>query len=344
MDIVSDNGATWTKVSTITERRIVHELAKAGYFYDTEEEESEDEDDDAPEGLLKLAKSLDRARKVGRVHYRYPVVRLLLPRIEKGCNAQVEALLARIQKLGIEVIRAEDIREAKPISEVLDQMAGDPYAGFSDVLNVDCTILLALVSDLSHGSVAVEDWQHRAVKAQIEREKDDQLLPKVLWPACGSRKLVCSKEAADRCREIVATIGTVRETRRTQLIFGGDELTPEERKRELRELSTYSIPDELQLPIEEIDVSIPDCVLKIGYLAVRVAEKLTVINQSVFLYGWLEGLTTISSNRTVVKDIENLVEQHRQHDEDRGPDVWICPTARSLVGKEKTRRNWQNMS
>lgn len=58
----------------------------------------------------------------------------------------------------------------------------------------------------------------------------------------------------------------------------------------------------------------------------------------------------MSSNRAVSKVVERIVsEELTKHDElERGlekgkepvvgPDVWICGTARSLVGKEKVRR------
>ncbi|SLM36741.1 Protein of unknown function DUF1308 [Lasallia pustulata] len=47
------------------------------------------------------------------------------------------------------------------------------------------------------------------------------------------------------------------------------------------------------------------------------------------------GFTTVSSNRTVAKLIESIVEEEMEGEEERGPDVWLCGTARSLLGKEK---------
>jgi hypothetical protein len=63
------------------------------------------------------------------------------------------------------------------------------------------------------------------------------------------------------------------------------------------------------------------------------------INQSVFLSGWAAGHTTITSNRIASKAIERAVEDNRKSDDEAGPRVWICPTARSLVAKEKDRRD-----
>lgn len=71
----------------------------------------------------------------------------------------------------------------------------------------------------------------------------------------------------------------------------------------------------------------------------KVATILSDINYSVFMYGWSTGVTTISSNRTVVKQIEATIEDHRNGDEGlEGPLVWVCDTARSLAGKDKDRK------
>ncbi len=71
----------------------------------------------------------------------------------------------------------------------------------------------------------------------------------------------------------------------------------------------------------------------------EVGKGLSDINYSVFLYGWVTGLTTISSNRTIDKQIEVTIEENREGDDSLGgPDVWICDTARSLVGKDKDRK------
>ena len=54
-----------------------------------------------------------------------------------------------------------------------------------------------------------------------------------------------------------------------------------------------------------------------------------------FLYGWGSGNTTITSNRTVVKQIEGGLDKYEDLNESTWPSIWLCPTARSLVGKEK---------
>ncbi|OBT61348.1 hypothetical protein VE03_09316 [Pseudogymnoascus sp. 23342-1-I1] len=353
VDIVAQDGLEWVKVSTLTEKRILFDIAKAGWIVDSSSDEEYDSGADnssssssvQAEGLLKQAEGLVAASRAARVRYRHPKIRMVLPKIPRKCVGEVEAILNQIEEMGIQVQRSDDLQPAPPLADALDRVAVNPFADFTDPVNIDCTILLALVSDLSHCPVETEEWHHRAVKRQIEMERDDQLLPKSLWPACGSRKLLCTREAAQRMHEIVDLIGTDSEKRRRDYILdrdGTSELTCEECIVGLQELSTHKIPDELKLPIDVVDVDIPDMERRIGPMAIEVSKTLSVINQSVFLYGWSNDMTTISSNRTVAKEVETLVENGRKSDDDKGPDIWLCPTARSLVGKEKTRRNWNN--
>jgi hypothetical protein len=146
-----------------------------------------------------------------RVHLRavtdIKYFRLVLPRIRlRQCHKEVVKILQKIKNLGVILETAEDIPSTPiPISEARHRMIPDPFDGFSGTLNVDTTLLLALASDLSHDSVESKDWHHRMILHQIQMEKENHLLPSVLWPACGSRKLVCTREAADRALEIVAT-------------------------------------------------------------------------------------------------------------------------------------------
>ena len=76
---------------------------------------------------------------------------------------------------------------------------------------------------------------------------------------------------------------------------------------------------------------------KLPPVAEKVSDFLRGVNPSVFLFGWWSGYTTISSNRTVAKEIEKVIEDNRTGDE-AGPAIWVSAESRSLVGKEKERR------
>ena len=345
VDIVAQDGSEWVKVSTLTEKRLLFDLAKAGWLGESSSEGSDvdDGEDDEPEGLMKQAEALLKASKATRVRYSHPVIRIVLPKIRKGSTREMDELIQQIETLGIKVQASEDLADVIPISAALHRMAVDPFVRFSSTVNVDCTILLALVSDLSHSRVQTKDWHHRAILRQIEMENENQLLPNSLWPAMGSRSLVCTSEAARRMHEIVDLIGTRSEKQRRDCLMDVESTThwsKEQRIRGFQELSAYVVPLDWNIPIEVVESDLAVMQKQLPPAAEQVAKLLSPINQSVFLYGWATGITTISSNRTVAKEIEGTIETHRLADDDAGPDIWLCPTARSLVGKEKTRRNW----
>lgn len=345
VDVVAEDGSEWIKVSTLTEKRLLFDMAKAGWLGESSSEGSnvDDDDDDEPEGLMKQAEALINASKATRVRYRHPNVRIVLPKIKRGSAKEMDELIRQIETLGIKVQTSEDIPDVVPVSAALPRMAVDPFVGFSNTINVDCTILLALVSDLSHSRVQAEDWHHRAILRQIEMENENQLLPNTLWPAMGSRPLVCASEAAKRMHEIVDLIGTQSEKQRRDCLMEVESTTHwsnAQRIKGFQELSAYDVPLDWNIPIRVVNHDISVLQKQLPPAAEQVSKLLSPINQSVFLYGWATGRTTISSNRTVAKEIEGTVEAHRLAEDDAGPDIWLCPTARSLVGKEKTRRNW----
>jgi hypothetical protein len=324
------------------------DLAKAGWAGESSSEESEDGiparnyNADESEGLLKQAEDLVKASRATRVRYRHPTVRLVLPKIMNGGAKEADEVLKQIRSLGVTVQTSEDIPEESQVSDVLHRLVVNPFASFSEVLNVDCTILLALVSDLSYSRVEAKDWHHKAVLRQIEMEQEEKLLPNSLWPACGARKLVCTREAAKRMHEIVNLIGTESEKSRTTLLMdveGSAHLTREQRIDAFKEFSEYRVPAEWNLPIRVVDEDLASTRSKLPSVADDVSKVLSPINQSVFLYGWETGRTTITSNRTVSKEIELTIERNRVNEDDKGPDIWLCPTSRSLVGKEKQRRS-----
>ncbi|EHK99379.1 hypothetical protein M7I_4674 [Glarea lozoyensis 74030] len=110
--------------------------------------------------------------------------------------------------MGVIVQTSEHVPEEPVFEDVLSNLVQDRFDTFSEILNMDCTVLLAFASDLSHGRVEPQDWHNKMIQRQRTMESEEQLLPSSLWPACDGRKLVCTREAAVRMQEIVATIGT----------------------------------------------------------------------------------------------------------------------------------------
>ncbi|KAK5736230.1 hypothetical protein LTR17_007570 [Elasticomyces elasticus] len=349
VDIITDKGKTWSRISHVTNQRLIFDLAKQGWNSggsdpdddddETKAQQSDDDDDFFDVPLLKTAKELTSAAKCFRVRTKTPSVHLILPRVRYGEMAEVDTILDACRATGATLFLADQQQSPpSPIASAILAMAPDPLHSFSDILNIDCTVLLALVSEFSHAKVSKQPWFHTALQRQVEIEDNENLLPSLLYPAMGGRELVCTTEAAIRMREIVATIGTPSEKARTAIMMGDDTLkSRQELLDEMQEWSAYPVPKDWQLPIKSVDQYEDDCQsLHLPPQAGKVAEGMTPINASVFLHGWATGRTTITSNRTVVKQLETDLESFDDLDDEVvWPKIWLCPTARSLVGKEK---------
>lgn len=341
VDVVSDGGLSWTKISLVTNTRLLFDLAKQGWECGASSEEDEeyldsfaDEDRDVP--ILKTAKELASASAAMRIKTRHPHVTLVLPRIILGVQDEVDRVIEDCRAAGVVVRCAEDKPTSPEVKEAASSMVPDPFSCFTDTLNIDCTILLAIVSEFSHAKVSKEPWFHKALKRQVEIEDNETLLPSMLYPAMASRKLTCTKEAAQRMREIVDTIGTASEKARTAILMGDDvEASQEQLIAEMQQWSAYEVPSVWQLPIRVVDQDDNGCQANMPTEAAHVIREQTEINRSVFLYGWAAQITTITSNRTVVKQLESELEQYIDLADGVWPKIWLCPTARSLVGREK---------
>jgi hypothetical protein len=339
VDIVAEDGLHWLKVSLLTNNRLLFDKAKQGWEDASSSDDSHDDQDnennnDVP--LVKMTRDLVRAAQQVKIRTKHPRITLVLPKIRSGQVAQIDAIISQLRHLGADVLTSESPLPALDFATVMPHLLTDPFATMTSTLNIDCTILLALVSDFSHSSVEAEPWFHRALKRQVEIEDAENLLPNLLYPALANRKLICTDAAAKRMREIVSTIGTPSEKERTALFMGDTTLDINQVRQNLAAHSRFDIPDTLRLPItveipEEEPSTLPPS-------AARVKESLTAINQSVFLHGWAKAYTTITSNRTVVKQVESVLSKQAS-DETEWPMIWLCPTARSLVGKEKGRRD-----
>ncbi|KAJ5832609.1 hypothetical protein N7474_000920 [Penicillium riverlandense] len=375
VDIVADDGEEWVKVSTVSESRLLFEMAKKGWERDSEEEDdvwsgseddgsrsrpprrtvlrnfdgdeqsdgSDDDEDDLE--LIKLARDLRKAADATRVRYRHPRIRVVLPKVEEGNVPEINDLLEEIRKYDIQVECQGKISDAAAAQQDLAHLLPQPFKKFTDTLNVDCTLLLAMVSDLSHvQNMKPQTGMHKAIVRQLEVEKEQPLLPTELWPAMGAQSLICTEEAAARMREIVDTIGTDTEKMRARIVLGDppyDHSMREALIHQFQKLSDYRVPALWKLPIKVADAQsvIDSGKGQLPRVADEVVKGLSDINHSVFMYGWVTGLTTISSNRTIDKQIEATIEKNRGGDDDlEGPSVWICETARSLVGKDKNRK------
>ncbi|KAL4887433.1 hypothetical protein BJY04DRAFT_2382 [Aspergillus karnatakaensis] len=377
VDIVADDGEEWVKVSTVSETRLLFEMAEKGWEAESEDgngeertvlqnhdcgEDSDLDGDDDEIELLKLANDMRKAASLVRVDYRQPRLRFVIPKVEEEKTPEIDDLLNAIRSYGVTVNCGEDVFTSIPSTGGEPQPNGDApareevrnllpnhFKKFTPTLNVDCTILLAVISDLSHSKeITPSPKHHKAINRQIEIEREWPLLPTELWQAMKARDLLCTSEAAIRMREIVETIGTETERKRMAVLMG-DQFAGGAKSasllEELQKLSDYQVPADLKLPIKTVDAKAAmeseAKQAKLPLIAQELESILSNINGSVFMYGWVTGIMTITSNRTVVKQIEAMIESHRA-DENletlQGPLIWVCDTARSLIGKEKGRK------
>lgn len=384
VDIVASEGQEWIKLSTITERRLGFEIAEKGWEADESPNEDPDSaagslDSDKPE-LLRLAKDLLKAAKRTRAKYQHPKITIALPNLTERKYPMIDRIVEDIRGMGITVrcngveimpFKMPSVRMEAPMDRPLK---GDhrkpeeqtscsnqeleaifcrllpPPPRLTETLNVDCSLLLALISDLSNlrpSSIPASLSRYRAIQRQMDLEALEPLLSTHLWPAVQNRNLVCTTEAANKMKEIVGTMGTDSERQRMLLLLGEVSAAGLDHGglvHRFQELSEYPIPGGWQLPIVMIDaqaiISTVSCAGKLPRVAEKVATKLTAVNRSVFLYGWATGYTTITSSRAVARMIEVTIEQEVGEDDlVEGPLIWVSEgSARSLVGKEKRLR------
>ena len=349
--LVAKNGRELIKVSTTTENRILHELAKQGWQYDSDESEeaspsiSAEDDSEDEMSLVKMAEKLSKASRASRVrqNYRHNEVHIILPRIRVDQSDEVQGLLEDIRATGAILHCADEVPRHVKIEDALPNLIMDEsrdFSGFSETLNVDCSILIALCSDISHREVGLEECYKQDLIRQREEESKEKLLPVWLYPALVDHSLICTEEAAESLRKIVLKIGTETEKARVALLLGDDKaLSREQLRAGFRELSKHPVPEGLQLPVRVVSKDVEGATLPSTADIVR--AELTPVNRSVYLYGWASGLTTVTSSLRVAAHIENLVERHRTSLDETGPDIWVCPFSRALLAKKKEGRSYR---
>ena len=384
VDVVADSGLEWVKVSTLSEKRLLFEIAKEGW--ESYVDSTEDSDDNSNNNLIptvdkstrelelvRMARELQVASKGVRVHFKHPRVRVVLPKIHEGLSEDVDAFVTDLRATGAIVDCGLSLSSgAACLVRLVPTLT--PWQ-MTEIINLDCTILLAMISDISHfrrnqmspTAHALSGTYHMAIIRQIESEESEPMIINDIYPIVNQRVLHCTSHAAQRMREIVQCMGTLSEKRRADIILGegGDvSRSPQELRQSFGEQSIHAVPPELQLPIKVIDFeshflssgvdeSNQHTNSYLASVASRSVKKvnLTTINSSVFLYGWMQHILTFTSNRAVALGLLKAVNEVLDQDEHTGiieseeqenfsgPQIFICETARSLVGKVKTKHN-----
>ena len=340
VDIVADGGQSWWKVSSMTNRRLIFDMAREAIFCG---DDSEDEDDDnadrvlqssdADIPLVKLAKNLASAAQGYRIRTKCPTLYLVLPRMVEGEHPKIDMVLNTCRKMGVCIICGNELPLAPELSaDVLDRMSPNPKARFSETLNLDTSVLIGLASDFSHTNVPKHSWFRQSHLDHADLESKQPALS-LFYPILGSHGLVCTSEAEEVLRHIVDTIATEDEKARIEcLVWGDPQWSREERLQKLQSLSIHDVPPGLQLPVRIVDFN-----EKTGapHLPNIVKERMEIIpnpGRSVLMYGWTTGQTTITCNSVAVKQLERSLETLPDLGEVEWPSIWPVPTSRPLVG------------
>lgn len=348
-DIVADEGAEWLRVSTLSEKRLLFDLAKLGWMNDSDSDEDmpdirEDDDDDDEDqvDIVKNARQLARAARANPIRGRPPKVRFVLTRIVAGKTKEIDNIIQKIRATGATVQCANDIPPTPTLKEVLPSLLVDrsQALSLSHTLNIDCTILLALISDISHHECSILDWYPGEVRAQIQEEAKENLLPTHLYPAIGSHRMATVQQAADQMNLIVQTLATDTEKGRADLLLGQGESATKTREELLSEwsaLSSHAIPGGFQLPIRVVPVDMSIMAVHLPAAAMKLYIELGALNRAIFLFGWAQGLTTLTANRGRARQIEAALNEHGLEEDETGPHIWLCGESRSLIAKHGRR-------
>lgn len=360
VDVV-DGGLEWLDIRSPSLNRLARQMAEAGWSWGDYEDPDEDVDPEEWESapLAVHVRRLVEAVRLNRHDYTLPRVRIILPRIGCNDNLDVSVFLAQLTRIdpSVQVI-IEDrdsafmTRPTLPLETALDKLVGDPFASLTPTINVDHTILIDLISDITHTRLEPQPWQAPTTRAQIEDEQrhEDGLMASTVYPVLAGRRLLCTREAAIHFHDVLRTVGTVTECRRGRLLVPWDDHTrsmaAEEIRAEFVKLSTHPPPADVQVPITIQDThwdepsSVPTAVEE-GWLppvALDVARcgNFGSSKLSIYMQGWASGDVTVTSNKEIRGQIRTWVEANRQNEEDAGPHIYRLDVTRNLLAKSAT--------
>lgn len=357
VDIVAEEGTQWIRVSAKSSKRLLFDLAKLGWQNDSDSDEdmidapnhnppnptaANGDDDEDEVGLVKCARNLARAAAANPIRGHPPRVLFVLTRIQSNSLKEIDAVLDKMRATGLTLQTADDIPpSAPPLSAVLPRLLVNQSRSLSTTLNLDCTILLALISDISHTDCPVLDWYPSEVRAQIRDEEKEKLLPTHLYPALSGHPLVCTDEAAAQMNLIVDTLATDAEKARANILLA--QRTHSGRSsvalfEEWASLSSHPLPQDFHLPVRTHPANLRSIVSKLPAVAAKIEKDLTPLNAAIFFHGWAEGITTVSANRTIARQINQAINMHGLEDGEQAPHIWLCGQSRSLIAKHGRRK------
>ncbi|KAK2074884.1 hypothetical protein P8C59_009054 [Phyllachora maydis] len=377
VDAVVDSGRRWLRICGDKEKRLLMQMAESGWGVEDEDGFQDDEaykvDDDEPIVILRIASQMVKAARKHRFRYQSPTVHIFMTRVSSGHDRGIDDLIRVMRRLGgadVQVVvdcansaLFNDHQYTESFDVVLEALLRiDSLGELTDPLNLDCSVLVALASDITYQRVEVESWQHRQLLGQIEKENEDPgAVLRMLYSTLGARQLVCTYDTAWHFLVLVYQLGRSTEIERAHLLVPDgfahewtaanpglaqrrkDPVTPRsrtERIRALQSASVHPVPADVQLPLQVVGARhdwTPQAVRaavaqgRLPPVAAVFVGELKPPNLSTFMHGWAAGLTTYSANADMEKKFVRLVEENRDGADDAGPGIALCRVNRPLA-------------
>lgn len=356
---VVDRGAGWIDTRWISADRLARQMADSGWSwgeYAPGDEVDRDEWEDVP--FVKQVRRAVAAARLNRHEYCIPTIRLVLPNLARGTHGDIDVLLDQLPRIDSSVkLVVEDAasafltRPAPSLADTIRNLVGDSLQVLTDTLNLEHTVLVDLISDLTHLRLAPQPWHSRTTRAQIVEENahPDGVMAVLLYPLLQGRRLVCTHEAAEHFHEMLTTVGTATERERGRLLV--PYYTTERRatasalRARFDSLSERPPPADVQFPVEilpadeqwdvervrclvEDEQALPPVALEIVRRGLLKSSKL-----STYMHGWREGIVTVTSNKEIRAHMKTWVEAGRRADDERGPQIYCVEVTRNLLAK-----------
>lgn len=241
VDAVVENGTEWVKVSVVTEKKLIYQMAQEGWNPDdsTDEESDESDGENTGIGIVKTASQLIQAARSNRCNTRIPRVRLVLPNLTEGRVEAIDKLLGRIRCLGaskrqegnVEILvdcsNSQFLESPVPPLEVAfaNMFRDTNLDRLTSTVNLELTILLSLASDIAHAEIEPKEWYSMQTMSHLE---DEAHAPgarlQVVYSALKGRRLECTQEVAREFCNIVDDLGTETTKSRAAMMFGWEDV------------------------------------------------------------------------------------------------------------------------
>ncbi|POS73541.1 hypothetical protein DHEL01_v208071 [Diaporthe helianthi] len=237
IDAVVENGTEWVKVSVVTEKKLIYQMAQEGWNPDdsTDEESDASDGENTGIGIVKTASQLVKAARSNRCNTRIPRVRLVLPNLTEGRVEAIDKLLNRMRYVGLSKKQEGNVdvlvdcsnsqflkTPVPPLTTAFANMFRDTNLDrLTPRVNLELTILLSLASDIAHAVVEPKEWYSMQTLSHLEDESHapgERL--QVVYNALRGRRLECTYEVAREFCNIVDDLGTDTTKARAATMFG----------------------------------------------------------------------------------------------------------------------------